>query len=168
MTVFHDLPFRRGSRSTTDLNRRASTSDTGSEWGSGSDDQEPDFYRVRQCNILSIQDEEIGVDCGVKQNIVFIPPIVIIPSDNHLPGSPSQAHLVLAKLRQCLFQCARGENQQRQECWHEATQSQQGKFKKKGSSKKKAFIPYEDINLVFDDLEYGFHGAVTMLVQQTK
>ena len=42
MTVFLDLPFRRGSRSTTDLNRRASTSDTGSEWGSGSDDQEPD------------------------------------------------------------------------------------------------------------------------------
>ena len=123
------------------------------------------LYRVRQCNTLSIQDEEIGVDCGVKQNIVFIPPIVIIPSDNHLPGSPSQAHLVLAKLRQCLFQCARGENQQRQECWHEATQSQQGKFKKKGSSKKKAFIPYEDINLVFDDLDDGFHGAVTMLVQ---
>ena len=53
---------------------------------------------------------------------------------------------------------------------HEATQSQQmrreqGKFKKKGSSKKKAFIPYEDINLVFDDLDDGFHGAVTMLVQ---
>ena len=48
MTVFHDLPFRfrRGSSSTTDLNRRASTSGTGSEWGSSSDDQEPDVERT--------------------------------------------------------------------------------------------------------------------------
>ena len=83
------------------------------------------LYRVRQCNTLSIQDEEIGVDCGVTQNIVFVPHIVIIPSDNHLPGSPSQAHLVLAKLRQCLFQCARGESQQRQECSDDACAANQ-------------------------------------------
>ena len=50
---------------------------------------------------------------------------------------------------------------------HEATQSQQMR-REQGKFKKKAFIPYEDINLVFDDLEYGFHGAVMMLVQQTK
>ena len=43
---YHDLPLRRGSSSTTDLNTTASTSDTGSEWGSGSDDQEPDVERT--------------------------------------------------------------------------------------------------------------------------
>ena len=47
---------------------------------------------------------------------------------------------------------------------HEATQSQQMR-REQGKFKKKAFIPYEDINLVFDDLDDGFHGAVTMLVQ---
>ena len=87
------------------------------------------LYRVRQCNILLIQDEEIGVDCGVTQNIVFVPHIVIIPSDNHLPGSPSQAHLVLAKLRQCLFQCARGERRQRQECEGNAGKTARGHSK---------------------------------------
>ena len=41
------LIFRRGSSSATDLNTTASTSDTGSEWGSGSDDgQEPDVERT--------------------------------------------------------------------------------------------------------------------------
>ena len=56
---------------------------------------------------------------------------------------------------------------------HEATQSQQvrreqGKVKEEGSSKKKALILFEDIDLVFDDLDDGFYGAVTTLVQQTK
>ena len=46
---------------------------------------------------------------------------------------------------------------------HEATQSQQMR-REQGKFKKKAFIPYEDIDLVFDDLGDGFHGAVTMLV----
>ena len=48
MTVFHYLPFRRGSSSTTDLNTTASTSDTGSDWGSGGSDdgQEPDVERT--------------------------------------------------------------------------------------------------------------------------
>ena len=44
--LLYDLPFRRGSSSTTDLNTTASTSDTGSEWGSGSDGQEPDVERT--------------------------------------------------------------------------------------------------------------------------
>ena len=57
---------------------------------------------------------------------------------------------------------------------HEATQSQQvrreqGKVKEEGGSKKKkALILFEDIDLVFDDLDDGFYGAVTTLVQQTK
>ena len=56
---------------------------------------------------------------------------------------------------------------------HEATQSQQvrreqGQVKEEGSSKKKALILFEDIDLVFDDLDDGFYGAVTTLVQQTK
>ena len=56
---------------------------------------------------------------------------------------------------------------------HEATQSQQvrreqGKVREEGSSKKKALILFEDIDLVFDDLDDGFYGAVTTLVQQTK
>ena len=36
-----------------------------------------------------------------------------------------------------------------------------------GSKKKKALILFEDITLVFDDLDDGFYGAVTTLVQQT-
>ena len=44
---FDNRIFRRGSSSATDLNTTASTSDTGSEWGSGSDDgQEPDVERT--------------------------------------------------------------------------------------------------------------------------
>ena len=46
---------------------------------------------------------------------------------------------------------------------------EQGKVKEEGGSKKKkALILFEDIDLVFDDLDDGFYGAVTTLVQQTK
>ena len=56
---------------------------------------------------------------------------------------------------------------------HEATQSQQvrreeGKVKEEGKGKKKALILFEDIDLVFEDLDDGFYSAVTTLVQQTK
>ena len=47
VAYFDNRIFRRGSSSATDLNTTASTSDTGSEWGSGSDDgQEPDVERT--------------------------------------------------------------------------------------------------------------------------
>ena len=40
------LPFKRGSSSTGDLNTTASASNTGIEWASGSDGQEPDNERT--------------------------------------------------------------------------------------------------------------------------
>ena len=56
---------------------------------------------------------------------------------------------------------------------HEATQSQQVrrdqvKAKEESKGKKKALILFEDIDIVFEDLDDGFYGAVSTLVQQTK
>merc|ERR1712012_39845 len=56
---------------------------------------------------------------------------------------------------------------------HEATQGQQVrrdqvKAKEESKGKKKALILFEDIDIVFEDLDDGFYGAVSTLVQQTK
>jgi len=138
---------RRGSSSTTDLNTTASTSDTGSEWGSGSDGQEPDVERTAALITGPSGSGKTAAVFALAAELGFN-----VLEVNASSGRNGKA--MLARL-------------------HEATQSQQvrreqGQVKEEGSSKKKALILFEDIDLVFDDLDDGFYGAVTTLVQQTK